>query len=166
MRKKFFVFGFTVLFAATCAAYGQAVSPCDINSDGAVNIVDYQAMVNMVLGGTTCAANINGYDVCNIVTSQRIANAVLGQSCTFGSGSHNVTLTWTASTSTGVTGYNVYRATVSGGPYTKINTALVTSPFLDDMVQLSTTYFYVATAVAGSNESSYSNEASAAIPSS
>ena len=43
----------------------------------------------------------------------------------------NVTLTWTAATvPTGgnpIAGYNVYRGTVSGGPYTKINSSLVTA---------------------------------------
>jgi hypothetical protein len=36
---------------------------------------------------------------------------------------HTVTLSWTDSAST-VVGYNVYRGTLSGGPYTKINSAL------------------------------------------
>ena len=39
-------------------------------------------------------------------------------------GKHIVGLTWVASTST-VIGYNVYRGTVAGGPFTKINSALV-----------------------------------------
>jgi hypothetical protein len=36
-----------------------------------------------------------------------------------------VNLSWIASTST-VAGYNVYRGKVSGGPYSKINTTLIT----------------------------------------
>lgn len=35
-----------------------------------------------------------------------------------------VALTWTASTST-ISGYNVYRGTANGGPYIKLNAALI-----------------------------------------
>jgi fibronectin type 3 domain-containing protein len=76
-----------------------------------------------------------------------------------------VDLTWTASTST-VSGYNVYRSTVSGSSYTKINSSLVTGlTFTDSTVQNATTYYYVTTAVDSSgDESAYSNVASATIP--
>jgi len=76
-----------------------------------------------------------------------------------------VTLNWNASTST-VAGYNVYRGTVTGGPYAKINSSLVSSlGYTDSNVQSGTTYYYVTTAVDSSgNESTFSNEASAPIP--
>jgi fibronectin type 3 domain-containing protein len=78
---------------------------------------------------------------------------------------HTVALSWTASTST-VAGYNVYRGTVSGGPYSKINSSLVaTLSYTDSTVQSGTTYYYVTTAVDSSgDESTYSNEVSAPIP--
>ena len=78
---------------------------------------------------------------------------------------HSVALTWTASTST-VSGYNVYRSTVSGGPYTKISSSLVAVlNYTDSTVQSGTTYYYVTTAVNSSgDESVYSNEVPAAIP--
>jgi fibronectin type 3 domain-containing protein len=78
---------------------------------------------------------------------------------------HSVDLTWTASTST-VSGYNVYRSTVNGSSYTKINSSLVTTlNYTDSTVQNGTTYYYVTTAVDSSgNESVYSNAASAIIP--
>src|SRR5579859_686996 len=78
---------------------------------------------------------------------------------------HSVALSWTASTST-VSGYNVYRGMVSGGPYTKINSSLVaTVTYTDSTVQSGTTYYYVTTAVDSSgNESVFSNEVSAPIP--
>ena len=78
---------------------------------------------------------------------------------------HSVALSWTASTST-VSGYNVYRGTASGGPYTRINSSLVgTLSYTDSTVQSSTTYYYVTTAVdASGNESAYSNEVPASIP--
>ena len=78
---------------------------------------------------------------------------------------HSAVATWSASSSV-VAGYNVYRGTVSGGPYTKLNnlpTALLT--FTDTTVQSGNTYFFVTTAVDGSgNESVFSNEISALIP--
>jgi len=78
---------------------------------------------------------------------------------------HTVALSWTASTST-VSGYNVYRSTTSGTGYAKLNTSLVsTVSYTDSTVTNATTYFYVTTAVDGSgNESSFSNQATAAIP--
>jgi Abnormal spindle-like microcephaly-assoc'd, ASPM-SPD-2-Hydin/Protein of unknown function (DUF1573) len=78
---------------------------------------------------------------------------------------HSVTLGWTPSTST-VSGYNVYRSTVSGTGYTKISGGLVGSTaYTDSNVQSGTTYFYVTTAVdSNGNESNNSNEASALVP--
>jgi hypothetical protein len=78
---------------------------------------------------------------------------------------HSVTLTWTASTST-VVGYNVYRSTVSGGPYTLITSSTVPgTTYTDNGVQAGVTYFYVVTAVdSNGNESAFSNEASVMVP--
>ena len=79
---------------------------------------------------------------------------------------HSVSLTWNASVSN-VVGYNLYRGTQPGGPYkNKLNgSPLPGTSFTDSSVQSGTTYYYVATAVdANSQESVYSNEASAVIP--
>ena len=78
---------------------------------------------------------------------------------------HSVDVSWNVSTSV-VVGYNVYRATVSGGPYTKINASLVTGTvYTDTTAQAGQTYYYVATAVdASSVESVFSNEAQAVVP--
>jgi len=78
---------------------------------------------------------------------------------------HNVSLTWNPSTST-VSGYNLYRGTQSGGPYSRMNSTLLSGTSYDDSgVQSGRNYFYVSTAVdASNNESAFSNEAGAAIP--
>jgi fibronectin type 3 domain-containing protein len=78
---------------------------------------------------------------------------------------HSVALTWTASTSM-VSGYNIYRSTVSGSGYTKLNPAVVgTTSYDDTSVQTGTTYYYVTTSVdSGGDESAFSNQASATIP--
>lgn len=74
-----------------------------------------------------------------------------------------VLLSWNAGMSA-VLGYNVYRGTTSGGPYTKLNTVLVTSLTYTDITTASgQTYFYVVTAVANL-ESGFSNEAQAIVP--
>lgn len=80
--------------------------------------------------------------------------------------SHSVDLNWDASTGSGVVGYNVYRGGASGGPYSKINSALDASTvYTDSNVTSGQTYYYVTTAVDGSgNESGYSNQAQAVIP--
>lgn len=136
------------------SAWGQ--SPCDLTKDGTVNITDVTLAVNMVLGLSSCTGVINGTGGCNVAMVQRIVGAALpGGTC------HPTILTWGASTSSNVAGYNVYRGTVSGGPYTKLNTALIVgTTFTDASSQPGQTYFYVATAVDTSgNESAYSSPA-------
>lgn len=77
---------------------------------------------------------------------------------------YSVALSWNASTS-GVNGYNIYRGTQSGGPYSKLNSALLpATSYTDATVQSGATYYYVSTAVANNVESVYSNQTTAAIP--
>jgi hypothetical protein len=78
---------------------------------------------------------------------------------------HSVTLNWTASTSA-VTGYNVYRSQVSGGPYTKLNSSVdAATSYVDSTVTAGQTYFYVVTSVNSSGvESADSSEVSATVP--
>jgi Abnormal spindle-like microcephaly-assoc'd, ASPM-SPD-2-Hydin len=77
---------------------------------------------------------------------------------------HSVALTWNPSSST-VVGYNIYRGTASGGPYSKINSLNADTTYSDSSVQSGQTYFYVTTAVDGSGrESANSNQTQAVIP--
>lgn len=60
-----------------------------------------------------------------------------------------VDLSWTASTSPGVLGYNVMRATSAAGPFTTLNTSLVTTTsYVDSTAVIGSTYTYEVTAVA------------------
>jgi Abnormal spindle-like microcephaly-assoc'd, ASPM-SPD-2-Hydin len=79
---------------------------------------------------------------------------------------HSVSLSWTASTSQEISGYNIYRSVKSGGPYSKINSVLnASTQYTDTTVADGQTYFYVTTAVNSSNEeSAYSNQTTAVIP--
>ena len=73
-----------------------------------------------------------------------------------------VDLSWDANSESDLAGYNVYRSEVSGGPYTQINSQLVTEvSYQDTDVEKSTTYYYVVTAVDNvGNESGNSEEVS------
>ena len=77
---------------------------------------------------------------------------------------HKVTLTWAASTSAGVAGYNVYRSTTNGNGYVKIGSTTTQLIYVDASVVNATTYYYVVTAVDVSGESGYSNPVTAVIP--
>ena len=75
---------------------------------------------------------------------------------------HSVALSWNASTSASILGYNVYRAeynSSSCGVYSKINSVLNTGTLYTDLsVTNGTSYCYASTAVNTSNEESvYSN---------
>jgi fibronectin type 3 domain-containing protein len=104
------------------------------------------------LASSNSAANTSG-----ALTSPAQSSAV---------GSHEVTLSWNPSISSGVQGYNVYRGTGSGGPYAKLNPSIIAATnYSDSAVQSGQTYYYVVTATDSSNlESVYSNEVAAPIP--
>jgi hypothetical protein len=82
-------------------------------------------------------------------------------------GSHSVTLAWTAEAPpVPVIGYNVYRSTVSGGPFTKLNSPAITAAaYMDPGVHPRNTYYYVVTSMTSTGmESERSNEVSATVP--
>lgn len=77
-----------------------------------------------------------------------------------------VALSWDASESGDIVGYNVYRSTISGGPYLLMNTSPVPDTSYVDLAVLSgSTYYYVVTATNLQGvESPYSNQAVASVP--
>jgi fibronectin type 3 domain-containing protein len=75
---------------------------------------------------------------------------------------HSVNLSWSASTSSGISGYNVYRAVYvncCGSFFSKINSLLNTGTLYTDIVVVDgTSYCYATTAVNSSaEESGYSD---------
>lgn len=143
--------------SVSAGSVGGGIQPCDVGNHGVVNSQDVQLAVDMDLGLLSCTLNLDGAGVCNIVAIQRIINAALGLPCVTGPGvtTNSTTLSWTASTSSNVAGYNVYRAGVSAGPFTKVNSALVIgTTYTDSSVQSGQTYYYVVTAVDNNNNES------------
>ena len=79
------------------------------------------------------------------------------------SGNNQVVLKW--SVSTGASGYNVYRSTTNGGPYSVIGnpTGLNNTNYTDATALNGNTYYYVVTALAGITESANSAQATAIL---
>jgi hypothetical protein len=155
----------TVLLLFSASSWAQIqINACDLNLDGVVNSADVTLAVNMDVGLSPCTADIVGINVCNVVVVQRVTNAALGGSCGAGN-PHTATLNWTASVTPSVS-YNVYRATTSGGPYTKVGSVGVgVVSHIDSTALAGQTYFYVIRAVDSTNtESTNSNEAQAVVP--
>ena len=152
------------LLSAAAPAWAQgALNACDLNADGVVNVLDVQLAINMYLGLISCTANIDTLDVCNTDVVNAVVTATLGGACVITT--HSVALSWTASSSSSIAGYNIYRSATLGGTYVKINASLVVpTSYADNSVQAGQTYFYVATAVDTSGvESAYSNPAQQAV---
>jgi hypothetical protein len=108
-----------------------------------------------VSGGITILSNAsNGASITVPVTGAGVTAA------------RAVTLQWQHSTSTGVIGYYVYRSTVSGGPYTKVASSLVSgTSYSDTNVISGLEYYYVVTAVsANGSESAYSAQVAVSVP--
>lgn len=153
------------LFALSASAQTTGLNACDLNKDGIVNNTDVNSAISMSLGPSSgCTANIIGQGVCNVVVVQRVVNAING-ACVIGN-PRSVELNWVASVSPNVVGYKVYRATVSGGPYTLLTpTPVAGATYTDTAPQSGRTYFYVLTAVSGTDTASVnSNEAVAVVP--
>jgi hypothetical protein len=160
-----------IFSAALLPAVANAQSPanaCDLVAPfGTVDQSDIQAAVNMTLTPSSCSSGVNiaGVGVCNVIIVQRVINASLGQTCLVSTGLHVVSLTWSASTSSGVTGYQVSRGTSSSGPFTTVGTVGgSTLAYNDTTVVSGTTYYYVIATVAGSSVSTNSSPVVASVP--
>ena len=82
---------------------------------------------------------------------------------------HSNTLNWTASPSSGITGYNIYRSSTSGQygttPFASVSGTTLT--FVDSSTKALDNFFYVVTAVCATcspQESVFSNEVNAVTP--
>ncbi|MFZ0963004.1 MAG: choice-of-anchor D domain-containing protein [Terriglobia bacterium] len=138
---------------------------------------------------TTCGATLAASTTCTIVVvftptasgsrsgtlvvtdnSNNVAGSTQSTALS-GTGLHDVVLTWTASPTSGIMGYIIYRSTTEGEEISPSATPLNSTPinatnYVDLNVTAGTTYYYAATAVAANGtQSSDSSEASATVPS-
>jgi Abnormal spindle-like microcephaly-assoc'd, ASPM-SPD-2-Hydin len=145
---------------------GVATSVGGVSTSGAANVIlaPGQATTLTVKFAPTKAGAVSGnITVASNATNSPITIAVSGDGVA--AAAHTVTLNWAKSASSTVTGYDVYRGTVSGGPYTQIgSTSSSVLDFSDTSVQANVEYFYVVTSVASGEQSGYSSQVAVSVP--
>jgi hypothetical protein len=124
-------------------------------------------------GSYTVTPILSGYTFSPLSQAVTITNvSVSGINFTASPVEHLVDLSWGAGTIQNpapgqiVAGYNIYRSSVSGGPYTKLNSSPVVGlTYTDSAVSAGQILYYVCSTVDNlGNVSNYSNQAVATIP--
>ena len=137
-----------------------------VSGAGAVTLSPNQSSsVTVQFAPTTAGSKSGSATIVSNATGSPSIVALSGTATSPTTVSHSIALNWGSSAST-VSGYNVYRSSVSGSSYVRMNGSLVSGVgFSDSSVQSGQTYYYVATSVDSTgNESVYSNETSAIVP--
>jgi len=131
---------------------------------GATLTPGQSAIMNIVFAPKTVATLNETETVISSATSAAPAIAVSGTGVS--NTSHSVTLNWQASSTTGISGYYVYRSGVSNGSYTRLNSAPTASlKYTDGSVASGATYYYEVTSVTSAGvESAKSSPVTAIIP--
>lgn len=164
--------GSTSTLASTITASGSSVTVSSASSSNSQFAVSGVTLPITLAAGqsaqfnVTYTPNASGALSATVTLGSNASNSTSTESLS-GTGvtqTYSVNLSWNASTSS-VSGYNVYRGTVSG-VYTKINSSLDPSTsYTDPTAAGGTTYYYAATAVNSSGqESSYSSPITVVIP--
>ena len=162
----------TLLSLTNSGAAILDISGVSVSGDGysvsggsSVALMPAQSVTVSVNFGPTVAGYAAGtLSVSSNAQNSAVQVAISGTGITAQVGAHSVTLSWTASTSQ-VNGYYIYRSSISGGPYAKLNAALDPASSYTDAGLTSGTYFYVVTSVDQNGmESGYSNEVTVTIP--
>jgi Fibronectin type III domain len=156
LQATFYIGLLTIL-----ACFAPAQPGCDVNGDGIVDVLDVQLIANWAaLGKCPSTVNVIGPGVCNELAQRLVTKAALALGC------HFVSLSWTASSSRGVTGYTIYRGRRPNDPSPmRLNSVPVTGTSYQDVtVQSGRMYYFTVRAVSGEGQSGPSNEARVTIP--
>ena len=121
-------------------------------------VIEVSGLKNGSSWGT--AIDVDCFDVAGDVTDSGTLSAPTNltvSSATAGA----LTLGWTASPESDVTGYNVYRCLTSGGTYQLVNQVAGATSYADTTVQAGTTYYYKISAFdAAANQSALTSAVS------
>ncbi len=164
--------GSTSTLSSTITASGNSVTVSSASSSNSQFAISGVALPLTLAAGQSAQFNVtytpsaSGALSATVTMGSNASNSTSTESLS-GTGvtpTYSVNLSWNASTSS-VSGYNVYRGTVSG-VYTKINSSLdPTTSYTDGTAAGGMTYYYAATAVNSSGqESTYSSPITVVIP--
>jgi Glycosyl hydrolase catalytic core/Ricin-type beta-trefoil lectin domain-like/Concanavalin A-like lectin/glucanases superfamily/Bacterial Ig-like domain (group 2) len=131
---------------------GNPAAAHNVNSAGAAPAINFTAVSSATQNNNTRWRLVKPYQPVSIVAATAPANLTASPS------NNCVTLSWPAANRF----YNVYRGSATGGPYTRIATALTSAAFVDNATTNGVPYFYTVTGlnILG-EESGYSTEATA-----
>ncbi len=119
-----------------------------------------QSSVWIAFEGTNRNAYGAYIDDIHVVTTLIVPNAPTNVNAILGANPGDINISWTEPTTLPENGYNIYKATTSGGPYTKINLTTIptgTTTFTDNVGD-GTYYYMVRSQNLGYLESPNSNE--------
>lgn len=154
--------GSTNISVSNVAISGAGVSTGGVSS-GLILAAGNSAVLNVTFAPSAAGALNGSVTLASNATNPMTTISLSGDAVQ--PVSHSVTLSF-APNSSNVTGYNIYRSSMSSGPYTRLNSPLITSTtYTDTAVLASETYFYVGTSVdSAGNETADSDQVSATIP--
>nr|WP_238323125.1 glycoside hydrolase family 6 protein [Gorillibacterium massiliense] len=139
----------------TYTTVATGVTATSYTNTGLTNGTTYYYVVSAVnsAGESTNSTQVSATPVSGVT----VPSAPTGLTAT--AGNAQVALSWTASS--GVTSYNVKRATTSGGTYTTVATGVTTTSYTNTGLTNGTAYYYVVSAVNSAGESANSTQVSA-----
>jgi hypothetical protein len=166
--------GSSKIMPATLSASGSSIVVSGATTTSSEFTVSGVSFPLTIAAGKTASFSVNftpnssGTATGKLSFTANAANSPAIESLTgtgTGASQHDALLSWKASPSS-VTGYDVYRSATSGGPYSKVNSALDSSTsYSDATVQANETYYYVVTGVNSEGvQGGYSNQVEAVVP--
>ncbi len=166
--------GSSVSLAGSLAATGTSVTVSSVGADNGQFVVTGLTLPITIPAGQSAPFTVTftpssvGTTTSTLTFISNASNSPTTQSLA-GTGqaavSHSVGLSWTVAS--GAVSYNVYRKLVTDSNYTKLGSADALATYTDGTVTSGQTYDYVVTSVdAEQQESSYSNIAQVAVPTS
>ncbi len=148
------------------------ISSLDVTGTDAANFVETSTCGSSIAAGSKCTVAIlfspksSGSHSATLIITDNAAGSPHTVALT-GAGTHDVILTWKASQSSGIAGYNVFRSTTSKEGNTPLNASAISSTtYLDASVKPGQSYWYWVTSIGSDGtQSPVGAVASATVPS-